>query len=585
MDPSPTADASSRAISGRALRPRVLVGVALLLCFVGLTNHGLWIPDEPRVADTGRAMLASGDLVVPRVGGRPFLEYPPLAWWLMLPSLLALGPNAAGARLPVGFACAAAVLLVADLTRLMAGRRAGGAAALVVATTGGVAWYGHRCVVDPWLMAAVTFGLWSLARALRPFPADDAVPAPGRPRAGWLVLAYVGAGLAFLVKGPVGLVLLGGPGLALVLLLGRPRAFFCTPAHLAGLACLVALTATWPLLLYARGGQELVTRFLMDTAGKRVTDVGDGAPEHDNGFALYFIRGPLLALPWSLTLPAVVAWLRSRPSPAGWSRRGLVAVGVALPVGMTLLTIPASKRAIYLLPLLPTLAPLVGAWLVATRDDPRWLDRATLLALLVACPVLLVGGLALALIVHVGVPAGPQWVRALEGAFPGWALVALVLASLVALGLAGLGLRCWRARSPSTGTLALLGAALVTLTHHAVLYPALDPSRGTGPLASFVRRSCGAAPTFAYMLDETTVALASFEAGVEVEWSWDARELRDFVASRPGGRVILHEPIDGLIPDDVRQALRLRERWVASRRRVYVVYDVPAPKIADEQGT
>lgn len=572
-------DSMSFAFMRLSDRSSVLVGIALVLCFVGLTNHGVWLPDEPRVAEIGRAMLASGDLVVPRVGGLPFLEHPPLVWWLMLPTLAALGPSAAAARLPVGVACAAVVLLVADLTRLVAGRKAGGAAALVVATTGGVAWHGHRCVVDPWLMAAVTLGLWSLVRALRPRAGDDhaATPTAAPPRAGWLVLAYVAAGLAFLAKGPVGLVLLGGPGLALVLVLGRLRSFFATPAHLAGAACLVALTLTWPLLLHAHGGEALVGQFLRDTVGRRLADTGDGAPEHSKGIHFYLLHAPLLAFPWTLTLPAVGAWLWSRPLPAGWSRRGLMAIGLALPVGMALLTIPVTKRPIYLLPVLPMLAPLVGAWLIATRDDARALDRAAQASLLVACPLALLGGLGLAWVADAGAPSEKRWVAALEGTFPGWAVAALAAACVAGVVLASMGLRSWRARAPQTGTAALLLVALVALTHHAVVYPALDGARGPKPFASFVRRTCGTAPTFGYMLDETMVALASFEAGVLVQWSWDASDLREFVASRPGGRVILLERIDGLIPDDLRPSLRLRERWVASRRRVYLAYEVPPP--------
>ena len=48
--------------------------------FIGISNE-LWTPDEPRDAAIGRAMWESGDWIVPRLNGEPFLEKPPLYWW------------------------------------------------------------------------------------------------------------------------------------------------------------------------------------------------------------------------------------------------------------------------------------------------------------------------------------------------------------------------------------------------------------------------------------------------------------------------------------------------------------------------
>jgi 4-amino-4-deoxy-L-arabinose transferase-like glycosyltransferase len=55
--------------------------VGAFVSFVGISNE-LWTPDEPRDAAIGRAMWESGDWIIPRLNGAPFLEKPPFYWWV-----------------------------------------------------------------------------------------------------------------------------------------------------------------------------------------------------------------------------------------------------------------------------------------------------------------------------------------------------------------------------------------------------------------------------------------------------------------------------------------------------------------------
>ena len=57
----------------------ILISIVVLLFFlVPGINHGLWSPDEPRVAGTCAEMARTRDFVVPHLNGKPFLEKPPL---------------------------------------------------------------------------------------------------------------------------------------------------------------------------------------------------------------------------------------------------------------------------------------------------------------------------------------------------------------------------------------------------------------------------------------------------------------------------------------------------------------------------
>ena len=52
-----------------------------ILYLVHLGGAGMLGPDEPRYASIGRAMAQSGDLITPRLDGRPWFEKPPLIYW------------------------------------------------------------------------------------------------------------------------------------------------------------------------------------------------------------------------------------------------------------------------------------------------------------------------------------------------------------------------------------------------------------------------------------------------------------------------------------------------------------------------
>src|SRR4051794_1693395 len=90
-----------------ASRLGAVVGLAALTLGVGLGGSGRLTYHEAFVSQAAREMLASGDPLTPTVGGRPWLEKPPLAVWLVaLTGWAAGGVNETAARLPSAVAAA-----------------------------------------------------------------------------------------------------------------------------------------------------------------------------------------------------------------------------------------------------------------------------------------------------------------------------------------------------------------------------------------------------------------------------------------------------------------------------------------------
>ena len=98
----------------------VLPGLLLYPCLA----FPLFEPDEGRYAEIPREMLARGEWVVPTLQGEPYLDKPPLLYWLVMLSYRVLGVHDWAARLVPALAVHACVLLTYLLGRRSLGERA-----------------------------------------------------------------------------------------------------------------------------------------------------------------------------------------------------------------------------------------------------------------------------------------------------------------------------------------------------------------------------------------------------------------------------------------------------------------------------
>ncbi len=116
-------------------------------------------------AEIAREMLASGDWIVPTFNGIPYIEKPPLMYWLTAGTLAALGPSEFAARLwkvlPVLGTIAATWTLGAHLFS----SRVGIVGAGILATTLGTFLFSRISVMDPLLLLGVTLASYGVALA------------------------------------------------------------------------------------------------------------------------------------------------------------------------------------------------------------------------------------------------------------------------------------------------------------------------------------------------------------------------------------------------------------------------------------
>ena len=164
------------------------------LCF-RLGSLPLLQPDEGRNAEVAREMKQSGAWLVPTYNGVDYLDKPAFYFKAVALSLAAFGDNETAARIPSAAFGLALAALVFAFGRKVYGTRCGLLAAIVVMTMPLFVMNARTVIFD---MALAFFVCGAI------FAGYLAEETEGKARRNWYLFGAAAAGLATLVKGPVG---------------------------------------------------------------------------------------------------------------------------------------------------------------------------------------------------------------------------------------------------------------------------------------------------------------------------------------------------------------------------------------------
>lgn len=376
-------------ISGNPRRRSLLwlMGLALLLAFAFQGSRGLWSTDEGRYVDGALQMVDSGNYLVPAYSPIEVnLSKPPVTYWVIATAVKWLGRNTWATRLPWAFAFVATVWLLYGMgLRLVPGKP--WLPGLVYALS-----------LPPFIAANVVNPdtLLTLCEALAMYGFVAWRFAPDRSRArAWLALMWLGWGLAFLTKGPPGLL----PLLAVIPFLvirdgwrGAGRLF-----TLPGLALFLLAGFGWYAVVVLRVPWALHYFLHYEVYDRIFTSV-----QHRNpgpwGWALVYLPTLILGtLPWWPALAFARLVRKWKPLPDAPPARADVSLLLWLWFAIPFLVfcLAQSRLPAYVLPLFLPLSLLLALGLerwIDLRKALQWLGLAVwIVALLV-----LKGGVAYA---------------------------------------------------------------------------------------------------------------------------------------------------------------------------------------------
>lgn len=322
-----------------------VLALAMVLALAFLGSRGIWDPDEGRYTNVAANMVSTGDWLNPRRNDEVgHWTKPPLTYWAIAGSIHAFGLNTWAARLPVAIAYVLCVLLVWRIARRL-DEPSAPSAALIYATMI-LPWAASQLVTtDYFLTLFETLAMWGFVESR--FDRHHG--------ARWLMLMWASCALAFLTKGPPGLL----PLLVMLaynaLTPGRHRIF-----GVAGITCFAMLALPW-FVAVTLNTPGLFKYFVGDEVVNRITTNEFGRNGQWYGWLL--IYGPTIVLgtlPWT---PYVLRWARALPRQLrSWrqtrnsegEQQLLLAVWILLP--LVILCAARSRLPLYVLPLMVPLA-------------------------------------------------------------------------------------------------------------------------------------------------------------------------------------------------------------------------------------
>ncbi len=343
-----------------------LLGVILFL--PGLGNHDLWNPDEPRYAQVGAEMLASGEFLVPHLNGELYNQKPPLHFWsIAVFGALRGGVDEVAARLPSALAGIGTLVLVFLLGRRLFDDRTAWLAVLVFGSSARLLWQGRTGQIDMQLVFWVTLAMYFFVRG---HLAQD-------PR--WYPWFFVACGFGGLAKGPVGLL---PPLLSIIAyLLATGQRHELKRLRIGrGLWIWVGIMCLWLLPAALTAGFDYLRYLVVDqNLGRYARPSGHHRPFY---YFLTVIPGDFF--PWSFFLPTalILGWRRVRSTAeravqgefwlGGSARRGYLLCLCWMVVTVVFFSLSPGKRTVYVLTMYPGMSLLVAA--VLQRLTIQWTE-------------------------------------------------------------------------------------------------------------------------------------------------------------------------------------------------------------------
>ncbi len=319
-----------------------LLASVLVLFFYNLGGWDLWNPDEPRYAQVAREMVVDGNWILPRLNNRIYPDKPPVFFWLIALSYAVSGEvSSCAARFPSALAGVLGVLITYLIGRKLKSARAGLISALMLLTSMEYFWLGRRANLDMTLTLFILAALFFFYKGYR-----DTSPR-------LYYLSYLFIGLATLTKGPVGFIL---PLLTVITYFSVKKDLNAVKKVIfhPGLILFFALIFAWLIPSVLAGGREYLDEIIFKQVLGRVYE----SWSHEEPIYYYFLSFPPMLIPWVFFLPSALLYaFSSRRRSSGEDTLFSAAWFIVV---FVFFSFCSGKRTLYLLPLVPACALMVG---------------------------------------------------------------------------------------------------------------------------------------------------------------------------------------------------------------------------------
>lgn len=333
-----------------------LVILCLILLFAGLWTYPLVDVDETRYAVMSRDLIGSGNWNLLFVNGVPFIEKPPLYFWLTALSIKFLGFNEFAVRFPVSILAALTIFATYFTGKLIKNSKYGFYSAVILLCSAFFIMLAHVAILDMVFTAFCTLAIYC----------GILTEYSGKKGAFWY-LFYISAGLAFLSKGLLGLII---PFCVVGIFKIIQKGFFSAlkdcfqPKYfLPGMLLFIIINFPWHYEMYkVYGNKFLYDYFVLHHFARFVNAEALGKTRP----LLYFIPVFIVAfLPWT---PVFILSLRKEFKENGFKDKLNLFFFLYFSFIFTLFSCASGKLPTYILPAFPACAFLCADYLTAKKQ-------------------------------------------------------------------------------------------------------------------------------------------------------------------------------------------------------------------------
>jgi 4-amino-4-deoxy-L-arabinose transferase-like glycosyltransferase len=355
-----------------------LAAFTLLVYILGLFPEAT--VDSAKYASVSREIYSSGDFIHLKIRGEPYLQKPPLLFWLAAIFFHLFGISIAVFKLPTLLFSFLGIYSTYRLGRLVRDRETGLIAVLVYGTSEALFLYNMDVHTDMLLTSNIIFAIWQLAEYLE------------RRRALNFILGFAGIGLAMISKGMIGLAVpvfsVGG-----YLLTKKDFRILFSLRWLAGIPILLLIL--YPTLkgLFDQFGTEGLKFYFWSNQVNRLR----GQYTHSTTDYSFFLHTLFYVfMPWSLYaytafVMDIRKWIRDRFN-LGNARMAYAYVGLIIMA--ILISISDQQSPHYLLPVVPLISIIVARCLQEVSFSDRfprtykWMKAAGWITLVLIWPLI-----------------------------------------------------------------------------------------------------------------------------------------------------------------------------------------------------
>ncbi|WP_462318723.1 ArnT family glycosyltransferase [Marinilabilia sp.] len=332
-----------------------------LLVFAGVAVYiaGLFPEvsiDAGKYAAVSRHIYESGDWLHLKIHGDPYMQKPHLLFWLSAASFHLFGMSMFAFKFPTLLFSVLGVYSTYRLAKNYYSPKVAFLAMIIYATSQMLFLYSNDLHTDALLTANVMFSIWQFSAFLKSGKLLN------------FILAFTGAGLAMITKGPIGLAI---PAFAVGshLIATRNWRQLLSPVWLAGIPILGVIL--FPVLKgnYDAFGWEGIEFFFWTNNAGRIT--GDYVGSNVDYF-FYLHTMLYIFLPWSLFALGALWWqtryLKFRKYPLK-VRPEYYTYGTLI-IYTVILSIARQKAPHYFFPMIPLLSVIVADFVNKVSTDP-----------------------------------------------------------------------------------------------------------------------------------------------------------------------------------------------------------------------